>query len=123
MRIAAVLSGVGGGILAVISSGALLLIGEGHNHVLLAWLTLIAGLGAILGGAVARTRPLLAALLMAVAFMPAAFLAGVVRNGAVIAGVDTAQALLVAGAIVAFLLGRDRFWAGPQRRDHASRAR
>jgi hypothetical protein len=113
MRILAMLSGIGGGLLAVISAGVALLAGGADTVVIGGWITACAGLIAAVGGAAAVARPRLGALLMAVA----AVTAGLVCPGVIPAIADStivfvglylpSAAFIVAGAVLAWI-SRDK---------------
>ena len=110
MRTRVIACGVVGGVLALIAAVVALLTGGADTAIVGAWVTVAAAVLGIVGGAVAGTRPGLAALLMGIAFVAA----GIVVPGVIPAISDTtlvlfgyfaALVLLLAGAILAF---RDR---------------
>jgi hypothetical protein len=110
MRTRVIACGVAGGALALIAAVGALLNGGADTAIVGAWVTVAAAVLGIAGGAIARTRLGLAALLMGLAFV----LAGVVAPGVIPALADAtlilfgyfaALVLLVAGAVLAY---RDR---------------
>jgi hypothetical protein len=115
VRTRAIACGVVGGALALIAAVAALLTGGADTVIVGAWVTTGAAVLGIVGGAVARTRPGLATLLMGLAFA----VAGLVAPGVIPAIANTtvvlfeyfaALALLLIGAILAY---RDRRRAPP----------
>lgn len=103
MRIGATVLGMGGALLTVICALAVLLSGASGMPLSSSCLLLAAGVGAIVGGVMAGTRPLWAASLMAVAAVTVTFVPGTVHDNTVHLGFVAAQAALIAGAVVAWL--------------------
>jgi hypothetical protein len=108
MRTRVIACGGVGGVLALIAAAVALRTGGADTVVVGAWVTIAAAVLGIAGGAVAGARPGLAVLLLGLAFV----LAGLVAPGVLPAVADTtlvlfgyfaALALLLAGAILAYV--------------------
>jgi hypothetical protein len=115
MRTRAIACGVVGGAVALIAAVAALLTGGADTVIIGAWVTIGAAVLGIVGGAVARTRPSLAALLMGLAFALGALVApgvipAIADTTVVLFGYFVALALLLIGTILAY---RDRRLAPP----------
>jgi hypothetical protein len=115
VRTRAIACGFVGGALALIAAVAALLTGGADTVIVGAWVTTGAAVLGIVGGAVARTRPGLATLLMGLAFAVAGLVApgvipAIANTTVVLFGYFVALALLLIGAILAY---RDRRRAPP----------
>lgn len=108
MRQTVSLLGIGGGVLLLIGGSAALIAGGADTVIVGGWITVAAAVIAIVAGARARGRPGLSALLLAVAVVAAGLVApgvipAIADSAAVFITYLAAGALLLLGAILAFV--------------------